>query len=493
MNTIFKHLISTTALLFLILGTLTAQTPEAFKYQAVIRDANQQPLSSQPVTIRLSILSTSSSGTLVYQEVHSPTTSALGLVSLNVGEGVPWTGTFADIDWGSDRHYLQVEVDETGGSSYALVGTSELLSVPYSEFAREAATVALIAGEGIAIDGNEIRNASPSLWLQDSNLVFVDTAIVGIGIHDSLKIPDDAHLFVNGNIRIAEDSSLFGVGKIVGANGIEFLGDSTNEGDFTLFSNGRALFEEEVGINQVFSFIDLNVRNQVGNSTVFQVEDTSGNDLFEIGRNGNVGINQITNNVTLQVQNKTNGTNNIILNVERANGNNVLQVQDDNDVVVTGDFSVNSGAKNFILDHPLDPANKVLAHNAVESPDYVTYYHGTITLDAQGNATVSLPEYFEALNTDYHYQLTCIGGFSQVYISSEIQQNQFGISGGQPGMKVSWQVSARRDDPWAHDHPYEHEWQKDPQDLGRYYYPEGYGRSDESRIGSNDQEGGQDE
>ncbi|MEO0470248.1 MAG: hypothetical protein AAF206_11545, partial [Bacteroidota bacterium] len=229
---------------------------------------------------------------------------------------------------------------------------------------------------------------------------------------------------------------------------------------------------------------DFNIRNQAGNSTVFQVEDTTGTDLFEIGRAGNVGINQITNNVTLQVQNKPNGTNNIIANFERVNGDNVLQVQDDGDVVVTGDFSVNNGNKNFIMDHPLDPANKILAHNAVESPDHVTYYDGTIQLDANGTAVVQLPAYFEAMNRDFNYQLTCIGGFAQVYIATEISNNQFSIAGGQPGMKVSWQVSARRNDPWAKDHPYEAEMLKESNERGRYYYPEGYGKERSLKIGS---------
>jgi len=247
--------------------------------------------------------------------------------------------------------------------------------------------------------------------------------------------------------------------------------------------NGRVTFAEEVGINQAFSFVDLNVRNQPGNSTVFQVEDTTGTDLFEVGRNGNVGINQLTNNVTLQVQNKSVGDNNIIANFERANGDNVLQIQDDRQVVVTGDFFVNSGNKNFILDHPLDPANKTLAHNAVESPDHVTYYDGTIRLNESGEAVVKLPSYFEALNSDYNYQLTCVGGFAQVYIKTEISNNQFTIAGGLAGMKVSWQVSARRDDPWAHDHPYQAEEDKDPVDKGKYYYPEGYGKGDAFKIG----------
>lgn len=484
MKIFLKHLVSSAAIALLLLNVALAQSPEALKYQAVVRDANNAPLGSQAITVRISILENSLTGTIAYEEAHSVTTSPIGLISLNVGEGTPLYGTFDAISWESYEHFLQVEVDQYGGSNYELLGTSQLLSVPYALFAKEAGQVDLVAGEGISIDGNEISNAKPSLWKFKANLVFVDSNQVAIGINDTTVVPSDANLYVHGNIRIAEDSALLGVGQIVGAGRLSFAADSGREDDIVIASTGRVTFEEEVGINQTFSFVDLNVRNQAGNSTVFQVEDTSGTDLFEIGRNGNVGINQITNNVTLQVQNKTNGTNNIIANFEKSDGTNVLQIQDDSDVVVTGDFSVNSGNKNFIMDHPLDPANKILAHNAVESPDHVTYYDGTVQLDANGQATVALPSYFEALNRDFNYQLTCVGAFAQVYISTEIQNNEFAIAGGQPGMKVSWQVSARRNDPWAHDHPYQAEEDKDPSEVGRYYYPEGYGLGRDFQIGA---------
>ncbi|MEL7195052.1 MAG: hypothetical protein AAFO96_21535 [Bacteroidota bacterium] len=508
----------------LIFSQAIAQSPEAFKYQAVVRDANYAPIANQNVKVRLSIVEGTTTGPIIYQEAHDVTTSAIGLFSLNVGEGTVTGGSFDSIDFQSGGDlFLQVEVDQLGGTNYQPLGISQLLSVPFSLYATKAGSVdntddadadpfnefqdlsldgndlsitqgntvtlpTFTAGEGIRIDSNVISNQAPSLWQLDSNVVFVDTQKVAIGLTDSTDFPEDADLFVNGNVRVADDSSLLGVGEIVGANDLSFSANENRDGDMTIASNGRVRFEEEVGINQVFSFVDLNIRNQQGNSTVFQVEDTAGLDIFEVGRGRNVGINRITGNVTLQVRCKDplNTPASIIANFERENGDNVFQIQNDQDVVVTGDFSVNSGNKNFILDHPLDPANKILAHNAVESPDHVTYYHGTVQLDSKGEAVVSLPSYFEALNTDYHYQLTCIGGFAQVYIGKEIMNNTFTIAGGQPGMKVSWQVSARRDDPWAHDHPYEAEMDKEPWEKGKYFYPEGYGKGRAYKIGAGD-------
>ena len=342
MKTLLKHLTFTFLLGWLFVTQVWAQSPAAFKYQAVIRDASNAPITGQLVSIRISILDGSETGPIVYQEFHQATTSAIGLVALNIGEGANLSGLFEEIDWKNGDHYLQVEVDQAGGVSYQLLGASRLLSVPYAIFADKAGSVDLIAGEGILIDGNEISNAKPSLWQLDSNVVFVDTTqTVAIGISDSVftdstsLVPEDAKLFVNGNIRIADDSALLGVGEIVGSRGINFSADSDREGDIRLASNGRVTFEKEVGITQTFSFIDLNIRNQAGNSTVLQVEDTSGRDIFEVGRGRNVGINRITNNVTLQVRSKDDlGTaNSIIANFEKANGDNVFQVQNDNDVV----------------------------------------------------------------------------------------------------------------------------------------------------------------
>ncbi|MCI4670567.1 MAG: hypothetical protein MRZ79_20700 [Bacteroidia bacterium] len=526
MKNFSKLLLSGFAIALLLLSQAYGQSPESFKYQAVVRDANYAPIAGQKVSIRISILEGSTTGNTVYQESHEPTTSAIGLISLNIGEGNILSGIFANLRWDLYEYYIRIEVDQYGGSNYTWLGTSKLLSVPYALYAKKAGsvdnvddadadptnelqtlsinglelsisdgntvllpldTLDLVAGNGIAIKNDTIINLKPSLWDLNKVTVFVDTNRVAIGISDTTRYVPEERFFVNGNIRMADDSSLFGLGSIVGFRGLSISSNPVRDDDIVISDNGQVTFEQEVGINQTFSFVDLNVRNQVGNSTIFQVEDTSGKDVFEIGRTGNVGINRITSNVTLQVRNRdtaSNFVNNIIANFERANGDNIFQIQDDGDVVVTGDFSVNSGSKNFILDHPLDPANKILAHNAVESPDHVTYYHGTIQLDANGNATVALPSYFEALNTDVHYQLTCIGGFAQVYISSEVQNNQFSIAGGKPGMKVSWQLSATRNDPWAKDHPYQAEKLKDELQRGKYYYPEGYGKGRDYKIGS---------
>ena len=110
------------------------------------------------------------------------------------------------------------------------------------------------------------------------------------------------------------------------------------------------------------------------------------------------------------------------------------------DVHVTGNLS--KGGGSFQIDHPLDPKNKYLYHSFVESPDMKNVYDGNITTDEHGLATVKMPDYFEALNRDFRYQLTVIGDFAQVVIAKKIANNQFVIKTNKPGVEVSWQVTA---------------------------------------------------
>jgi len=109
-------------------------------------------------------------------------------------------------------------------------------------------------------------------------------------------------------------------------------------------------------------------------------------------------------------------------------------------------------------------------------------YDGIATLDPQGNATVKLPDWFGALNQDFRYQLTCIGGYAPVYVAQEIRDNAFQIAGGQPGMRVSWQVTGVRHDPYAEKYRIQVETAKGPGEKGLYQHPDVYGQSGEKGI-----------
>ena len=152
----------------------------------------------------------------------------------------------------------------------------------------------------------------------------------------------------------------------------------------------------------------------------------------------------------------------------------------DGRVHVNGTLSKSAGT--FKIDHPLDPANKYLSHSFVESPDRKNIYDGVVTLDENGEATVVLPQWFEALNTDFRYQLTSIGEHAPVYIAQKIAGNSFRIAGGYAGQEISWQVTGSRRDLYALANPIRVEELKEPEHRGRFLHPELYHQSEAAAI-----------
>lgn len=150
-------------------------------------------------------------------------------------------------------------------------------------------------------------------------------------------------------------------------------------------------------------------------------------------------------------------------------------------VRVTG--SISKGGGGFTIDHPLDPANRYLRHSFVESSEMKNLYDGIAVCDGDGEATVSLPEWFGSLNTDVRYQLTPVGSSApDLHISEELQNNQFKLAGGSMGLKVSWQVTGVRRDAWAIANPILTEEDKTEEDHGRYLHPEAYGQPRENSV-----------
>lgn len=136
------------------------------------------------------------------------------------------------------------------------------------------------------------------------------------------------------------------------------------------------------------------------------------------------------------------------------------------------------GTKTFHIDHPLDPDNKFLNHFCTESNEVLNVYRGNIKLDNNGTAVVTLPDYFSAINIDYSYILTPVGAAApNLHISKEISGNTFEVAGGTPGLKVSWQVTAVRNDDFLKLYPESRnaEPMKPESQRGRYLLPEAKG------------------
>ncbi len=119
------------AILFAVTGVL-AQTPNEFKYQAVLRDASGVVMASEAVTVDISILQGSASGTSVFTEQHSVTTTAQGLINLNIGS----VEDMSSVDWSSATYFIEISVNST------VMGTSQLLSVPYAMYAETSGAIA---------------------------------------------------------------------------------------------------------------------------------------------------------------------------------------------------------------------------------------------------------------------------------------------------------------------------------------------------------------
>lgn len=128
-----KKIYSIIAGLFMTVSVV-AQAPQKMSYQAVIRNNNNALITSTAVGMKISVLQGSSNGTVVYSETQNPNTNTNGLVSLQIGSGTPLTGTFAGINWANGPYFIKTETDPTGGSTYTISGTNELLSVPYALF-----------------------------------------------------------------------------------------------------------------------------------------------------------------------------------------------------------------------------------------------------------------------------------------------------------------------------------------------------------------------
>jgi len=158
-------------------------------------------------------------------------------------------------------------------------------------------------------------------------------------------------------------------------------------------------------------------------------------------------------------------------------------------VSVTGDASVigaiSKGSGTFVIDHPLDPRNMLLYHSFVESPDVKNIYDGIAELDEKGQATIELPSYFLALNKDFRYLATPIGeSMPNLHITREVRKRFLGlfgdivftISGGEPGGRISWQVTGIRHDPYILARPIINEVEKGPDaplEVGEFLF-EGY-------------------
>jgi len=215
--------------IFLFISIFTySQTPQKISYQGVARNNAGVIIPNQNIGLRISIHSSSPTGTVVYKETHADSTNAFGLFTLEIGSGTVVSGNFSTISWGSNTFYLQVEMDASGGTSYSDMGTSQLVSVPYALYAKNAASAdnaVYTAGTGISISNNIITNTSPDT---DDQTLSVSGNNLSISGGNSVNIP--GYWDANGNHIYNNNSGNVGIGTTSPAYPLE-IERSVSSGD----------------------------------------------------------------------------------------------------------------------------------------------------------------------------------------------------------------------------------------------------------------------
>ncbi len=485
-------------LLTLLLSSTTmfvfAQAPQKMTYQAVIRDASDALVTNSPIGVQISILQTSATGIAVYIERHTPTTNTNGLVTLEIGTGTIVSGNFSAIDWSQGPYFIKSETDLNGGTSYTISGTTELLSVPY----------ALYAGNSFSGDYNDLTNTPTNVSSFTNDAGYITSA----GLNT-----------LNG----AYNQGGPGLGRTITANSGEVdITTSTPNGIALRTTNsntGVAIIATSTNATNTFSTIQAttNANSNLASAIVGsssgaafgvsgQVESTGtatagvyGSNLRTTGGHGvyGIGVNGLVGETNYSQGNAVWGENYDQI-APIGNGAGVAGkgyygvIGEDRylggvagayGVVAIGDMGA-TGVKTFMIDHPMDPENKILRHFSTESNEVLNIYRGNVTFDSTGTAVVQLPEYYDAINKNPSYHLTPIGGYAQLFILQEIGDGFFIIGGGTPGLKASWTVYAERNDLYLQQYPEKREAviEKREGQKGFYFIPQLYNLSTERAI-----------
>ena len=166
-----------TAILILAYSqNIFAQAPQLMSFQSVVRNSSGTLVANHSVGLRLSILQGSISGTAVYVETKTATSNANGLVTLQIGGGTVVLGTFSAIDWSAGPYYIKSELDLTGGTSYSIAGTTQLLSVAYALYANTSgnATTASNVTQGV-----KIGFSSSTTWICPTGITQITVELWG--------------------------------------------------------------------------------------------------------------------------------------------------------------------------------------------------------------------------------------------------------------------------------------------------------------------------
>jgi hypothetical protein len=506
-------------------AAVSSSVPRLIRFAGVAKDADNQAMSGT-LGVTFSLYKEQRGGAPLWMETQNVRADSSGHYSVQLGATKP-DGLQTEVFTSVEARWLGVEISGQAEQPRVL-----LLSVPYALKAGDAETIGGLppsafvqaaagagSGEAASANGASANSTSPPLtgagkanyitrWtshtaLGDSVMFQSSAGKVGVGTTTPEALLD---------VKATNLQTLIGDAGC-GANfaGIGFVAT----GGFTNCTN-YALLGDDHGFTYINSSLNGSINFRNNNSV----------ELMTIGASGNVGIGTLSPSALLDVKatnlqtligdagcganfagvgfvvsggfagcsnyallgdnfgnTYVNSSSNGSIHFRNNNGftPDLMSIDTHGNVNIKGSLSKGSGS--FKIDHPLDPANKYLYHSFVESPDMMNVYNGNVVTDKHGVATVVLPDYFEALNREFRYQLTPIGQFAQAFVAQEISRNHFTIKTSKPGVKVSWQVTGVRHDAYAEANRIQVEVEKPREEQGRYLHPELFGAAPEQGVG----------
>lgn len=454
------------ALVVLLLGAgwSGAEIPHQMNFQGLLKDGSGNPVSNGPYPVVITLYNVATLGAALWAETTSVATQG-GLFTVALGTIHP----LPDAAFSDSSRWLGIKV----GADPEMLPRQKLASVGYGY---RVGTVDGATGGRINGSLSFGNSSTPMMYAYESGVLNPTRPLIahspafpnyGLAYDDNA---DQMNFQGNGSVlSIGLDSRFVGVNRTYPITFAEYFGVhapvgtglyggmyvSTNTGGWPFYgySNGTYLSYQYLDDAGLWRF------NHGGADRMFMTQAGQ----LSIGNSNPVGMLQTVSGGGYSVLSPP--------------GAAALFV---GDVTVIGNVSKSGGS--FKIDHPTDPADKYLYHSFVESPDMKDIYDGVVTTDTRGNATVSLPEWFGALNRDFRYQLTVIGEFAQAVIAAEISDNRFAIKTDKPSVKVSWQVTGIRQDAWANAHRIPVEEVKPAAERGLYLHPELFGQPKEKDI-----------
>jgi uncharacterized protein (TIGR02145 family) len=212
-----------------------AQAPQGIPYQAIARNASGVAIANTAVKVRFSIRDSIANGAIKYQETHNPTTSALGLFSVNVGMGMVVNGTFSGINWSKNAKFLQVELNTTGGTTYTDLGTTQMMSVPYALQANSIKMRTSASGDTLYTGGGNyliipgLSASNPVLYQPDLPITDIDG-----NVYQTIRIGNQ--VWMKENLKVSKYRN----GNSISTGLTDSQWSVTTNGAYTLYNNDVA-------------------------------------------------------------------------------------------------------------------------------------------------------------------------------------------------------------------------------------------------------------